>query len=72
MRQNTAAVQAHPYDAAFELDLSQQWDASTYGTGREGLRACLEKEHPHLLRAYDAEFLVNAVESSRSRTGSVR
>ena len=72
MRQDTATTQAHPYDAAFELDLGWQWDASTYGSGPEGLRACLEKEHPHLLRAYDAEFLVNAVESARIRTGGTR
>jgi hypothetical protein len=66
MRQSTAtASQAHPYDAAFELDLSWHWDASTYGSGREGLRTYLEKEHPHLLRAYDADFLLDAVESSR-------
>lgn len=72
MRQNTAAAQAHPYDAAFELDLSQQWDASTCGGGREGLRAYLEKEHPHLLRAYDADFLVDAIEASRTRAGEAR
>jgi hypothetical protein len=69
MRQTTAAAPSHPYDAAFELDLSQQWDPSTYGSGREGLRAYLENEHPHLLRAYDADFLVNAIEATRARAG---
>jgi hypothetical protein len=36
-------------------------------TGREGLRAYLEKERPHLLRSYDADFLVDAVTASRAR-----
>lgn len=58
--------EAHLYMACDELDLSWQWDTATYGSGREGLRAYLEKERPHLLRAYDAEFLVNAVETSRA------
>jgi hypothetical protein len=70
MRQqsNHAPVQAHPYTAAFEeLDLSWEWDPARYGAGREGLRAYVEKELPHLLRVYDAEFLVNAVEHTRAR-----
>jgi hypothetical protein len=58
----------HHYTAALdELGLSWHWDPSTYGTGPEGLRAYLHKEQPHLLRAYDADFLVDAVESTRAR-----
>ena len=73
MRTQTAPDEAHLYNlACHEMDLSWDFDPATFGSGRAGLRAYLEKEHPHLLRAYDAEFLVNAVESSRSRTGSVR
>jgi hypothetical protein len=34
------------------------------GGNREELRAWLEREQPHLLRSYDADFLVNAVERS--------
>jgi hypothetical protein len=67
-------AQAHrqAYNAAFEeLGLSWHWDPVTYAclpaTGPEGLRAYLEKEHPHLLRAYDAEFLVNAIETAKRR-----
>jgi len=41
-------------------------------TDREGLRAWLERERPHLLRAYDADFLVSAVERSRSAAQPVR
>lgn len=60
--------QAQAYTAAFEeLGLSWEWDPAMYGPGREGLRAYLEKEHPHLLRAYEADFLLAAVESTRER-----
>jgi hypothetical protein len=69
--QNTQA-QAHLSMACDELDLSWQWDPATYGSGREGLRAYLEKEHPHLLRAYDADFLLQAVEHTRARIESTR
>jgi hypothetical protein len=54
------------YTADDELDLGREWDAATCGTGREELRAYLERERPHLLRAYDADFLVNAAERTRS------
>ena len=68
------AAQPHAYHAAFEeLDLMNwQWDPATYGPGRAGLRAYLEKEHAHLLRAYDAEFLVDAVEATRVRLQTSR
>jgi hypothetical protein len=63
------AAQPHAYHAAFEeLDLVNcQWDPATYGAGRAGLRAYLEKEHAHLLRVYDADFLVEAVEATCAR-----
>jgi hypothetical protein len=69
MREQSSTAQAQPaYTAAFEeLDLSCRWDPAVHGAGREGLRAYLEKEHAHLLRAYDAEFLVAAVEATRER-----
>ena len=69
MRQDTRTTQtaAQPYMACDELDLNWEWDTATYGSGREGLRAYIEKERPHLLRAYDADFLVQAVETSRAR-----
>jgi hypothetical protein len=71
MQTRTARNEAplHPYNAAFdELDLaSWQWDPATHGDGREGLRAYVEKEHPHLLSVYDADFLLQAVEATRAR-----
>ncbi|HVZ44736.1 MAG TPA: hypothetical protein VHA82_13080 [Ramlibacter sp.] len=59
------------YNAAFEqLGLGWHWDPVTYAClprGAAGVRAYIEQHHPHLLRAYDAEFLANAVESTRLR-----
>lgn len=57
-----AGAQAQQYSLAFEeLGLDWRWD------GREPVRAYIEREHPHLLRAYDADFLVNAIEHTRKR-----
>lgn len=73
MRTQTAASQSHLYNlACHELDLSWDFDTATYGDGPEGLRAYLEKEQPHLLRAYDADFIVNAVESMKERLDRTR
>lgn len=75
MREPTTASPAslHPYHAAFdELDLPCGWDPATHGAGRAGLRAYVEKEMPHLLRAYDADFLVEALEATRARLDRAR
>lgn len=70
---NAAALEAqrNAYNGAFEeLDLPWHWDAATYerllGHGC-GVRRYLETERPHLLRAYDPEFLVAAVEAAKAR-----
>ena len=69
----TNAQPALTYTAALEeLGLSWQCDPATYGPGREGLRAYLEKEQPHLLRAYEADFLLEAVEATRQRLERAR
>ncbi|MBC5767681.1 hypothetical protein [Ramlibacter albus] len=44
-----------------ELGLDWHWDAS------EPVRQYIEREHPHLLRAYDADFLVKAIETLGTR-----
>ena len=69
--------QRHAYNAAFEeLGLNWHWDAVTFAClparGPQGVRAYLEKEQSHLLRAYDAEFLVNAIETAKERSHGVR
>jgi len=68
----TAEAHRHAYNAAFEeLSLSWRWDTATYAHlqhhGHDLVRAYLQTEHPHLLRAYDADFLVNAIEAIKTR-----
>jgi hypothetical protein len=67
-----AETERHAYNAAFEeLGLSWYWDAVTYARlqahGRQGVRVYLETEQAHLLRAYEADFLVNAIETAQAR-----
>ncbi len=74
---HTAADQAaeahrHAYNAAFEeLGLPWHWDATLYARlqahGCDSVRVYLETEQSHLLRAYEADFLVNAVETAKAR-----
>lgn len=67
----TVEAQRHAYNAAFEeLDLPWHWDAATYQrlTGHGcGVRRYLETERAHLLRAYEPDFLVAAVEAAKAR-----
>ena len=58
------------YVADDQLDFCSEIAAEC--TDREGLLAWLERERPHLLRAYDADFLISAVERSRSAGHTVR
>lgn len=65
-------AQRHAYNAAFhELDINWHWDAATFARlrpcGRAAVRAWLETEQPHLLRAYSIDFLVEAIESTKAR-----
>jgi hypothetical protein len=67
-----AEAQRLAYNAAFdELGLSWSWDAETFSKlpagARQRVQSYLEHEHPHLLRAYDADFLVQAVENTKER-----
>jgi hypothetical protein len=70
--QETAMAQdkTPDYTADDQLDFCREW-ADACGGG-EGVRAWLERERPHLLRAYDADFLVQAVERSRAAAQTVR
>ena len=55
------AQEAGTYALAFqELELDWHWD------GHEPVSAYVEREHPHLLRVYDAAFLAHAIESTRA------
>jgi hypothetical protein len=77
MRQEgDADAHRQAYNAAFdELGLNWHWDAVTFASlpaqGPERVRGYLEREQGHLLRAYDADFLVNAIEEAKSRCHAV-
>jgi hypothetical protein len=62
------------YNAAFnELGLPWYWDASTLQRlaanpeAKEPVMHYLETQQPHLLKAYDADFLINAIHSTKAR-----
>jgi hypothetical protein len=68
----TAEAQRQAYNAAFEeLGLNWHWDRVTFAglraRGPDAVRSYLHEQQPHLLRAYDCEFLVQAIESAKSR-----
>ncbi|RZJ26455.1 MAG: hypothetical protein EOO54_02745 [Haliea sp.] len=70
--QSTIDAHRHAYNAAFEeLGLPWHWDSATFARlqagGRDGVRSYLQSEQAHLLRAYDAEFLVDAIETAKAR-----
>ena len=67
-------IERNAYNVAFcELGLEWYWDAKTYAELRSAaqhkchVRSYLEAHQPHLLRAYDADFLVNAIETKRQQ-----
>ncbi|MDB5960482.1 MAG: hypothetical protein JWP59_1776 [Massilia sp.] len=71
-----ALADAHrnAYNAAFhELGLRFHWDSAQFQGGacadgdRECLRNYLQTHQPHLLKAYDAEFLVDAIQAAKER-----
>jgi hypothetical protein len=71
-RADTGESHRHAYNAAFEeLGLGWYWDDRTWeslkGRGSEGVRGYLETEQAHLLRAYEADFLVAAIEAAKHR-----
>jgi hypothetical protein len=62
------------YNAAFyELGLRWHWDADTYqnlqanDNESDRIRVYLESEQPHLLKAYDANFLIEAIQATKAR-----
>ncbi|HKX44490.1 MAG TPA: hypothetical protein VJO99_25255 [Burkholderiaceae bacterium] len=67
-------IERNGYNVAFsELGLEWYWDAETYSNLQtipeesRRVRTYLETHQPHLLRAYDADFLVNAIQGARAR-----
>jgi hypothetical protein len=67
-----AEAQRQAYNAAFEdLGLNWYWDPATFervrAMGRDAVRQHLTREHPHLARTYDADFLAKAIEAAKAR-----
>ena len=69
-----AELERNAYNAAFyELGLRWHWDGDTFTTLQAFTKSCdrirnyLETQHPHLLRAYDADFLANAIEARKDQ-----
>jgi hypothetical protein len=70
----SADIDRGAFNAAFyELGLRWHWDADTYealsvhGCERSRVRHYLEEQQAHLLRAYDAEFLSDAILAAKQR-----
>jgi hypothetical protein len=67
-------VERNAFNAAFyELGLRWHWDSDTYcaliercTSGPARIRHYLETRQAHLLKAYDAEFLVRAIDEKAS------
>jgi hypothetical protein len=62
------------YNAAFyELGLKWHWDADVYqtivsdGQEKDRIQAYLETHQGHLLTAYDAGFLADAIQAAKAR-----
>ena len=69
-----AEIERSAYNCAFgDLGLRMHWDASTYAAlsrvpcERQRLADYLRNEHPHLLRAYDGDFLADAILDAKRR-----
>ena len=70
---NEHGLDREAFNAAFrDLGLNWHWDVETYAVllrlpgEKVRLRTYLEGHHPHLLKAYDADFLINAIQEAKS------
>lgn len=68
------AVDLHAFNSAFwDLGFKWQWDDETYRelgglrNDKARIRAYLEQHQPHLLKAYDPDFLVDLIHESKAR-----
>lgn len=67
-------IERNAYNAAFyELGLRWCWDEDTWrdlmsiGCESSRIKTYLQKHQPHLLTAYDADFLASAIREAKSR-----
>lgn len=71
---DAADIHRNAYNAAFyELGLKWHWDADIYtnllpqSQEKDCIRTYLEAHQPHLLKAYEADFLINAIQTTKAR-----
>jgi hypothetical protein len=71
---NAEEIHLGAYNAAFyELGLRWHWDTKIYQDlqhscgEKDRLQVYLETRQPHLLKAYDVEFLMNAIQAIKTR-----
>lgn len=71
----TLNSERNAYNAAFyELGLRWCWDEDTWrdlariGCAESRIRTYLQKHQSHLLTAYDADFLVAAIQEAKARS----
>jgi hypothetical protein len=69
-----AELERTAYNSAFdELGLPWHWDASTHQRLRQSpherdrVRQYLQTQQAHLLKAYDADFLIDAIQIAKAR-----
>ena len=71
----TEELERNAYNAAFhELGFRWHWDSTTYGAlhsrttdAAERINHYLETRQPHLLRAYDASFLIQVIQEKKAQ-----
>jgi hypothetical protein len=71
-------IERNAYNTAFsELGFSWQWDDDTFDrltrlspNAAERIRHYLETQQPHLLKAYDAGFLVTVIQQKTAMFGN--
>lgn len=68
-------AEVEAFNAAFEeLDLAWRWDRGTVealggGDDRAKVEAFLKQRCPHLLKVYDAPFIVDLIVATKARWG---
>ena len=72
-------LERNAFNLAFsELDLGWHWDEKTYSELQsfpaevDRLRAYLQSRHGYLLKAYDVDFLVDAIRMTKARSASAK
>lgn len=73
-------MERNAYNAAFhELGFRWHWDSDTYNqlvhqcsNAGQQIRQYLETRQPHLLKAYDAAFLIDVIQEKKARHGETQ